>query len=147
MLPKVMRAPSLSLSPPLSPFHTSVPVCTPHFLSPYYPLSLSLSLSTRSHTCTVSHHGAMLHISIYDLKTPVDQWCMCVCTLLSPVLTSGRRGLKDEREIMKCVFWPPQDREGDSRRLRLDSDVVYIKLTFTRKLLIPLLLPQSSELV
>ena len=115
----------------LSPLHTSPPVRP--LLCIFFPPFPSLAASTRSrrHTNTPSPRSNA-HITIHDQKTPVDHLCMYVRAPQPGAYTSGRRGLKDEREIMKCVFWPPQGREEDSRRHRLDSDLVYIKVSFTR---------------
>lgn len=73
------------------------------------PSELSFSLSTtplpllgKRLRQMFSLYRQMLHISIYDMKMPADHSSMSA--LLSPTLASGRRGLKDERKIMKCVF-------------------------------------------
>lgn len=118
-----------ALSLPLSPLHTYAPV-RPLLCIFFPPFPHSLPPRGVVRTQTPPHRGAMLHITIYDRKTPVDRLCMCVRAPQPGAYTSGRRGLKDEREIMKCVFWPPQGGEEDSRRHRLDSDLVYIKVSF-----------------
>lgn len=77
MLPKVVHA--LSLSPPLFFFSHICPCLssTLYFLSP---TPHSFPPQGVMHTQTLSHQGAMLHISIYDPKNLVDHLCMCVCT-------------------------------------------------------------------
>lgn len=115
----------------LSPLHTYAPSVLYSAFSVLFP---SLATSTRSRTHpTPPHRGAMLHITIDDRKNSCWPFgYVCVHTPQPGAYTSGRRGLKDEREIMKCVFWPPLGGQEDSRRHRLDSDLVYIKVSFTR---------------